>query len=197
MPSREEVIMSLRTFLLVIVLVLGAHNASGQTTSPSAGSITQACGAATIEFFSQGRGEPVVLLPGAGLGVAYLEPLAEALPRGGYRAVRINPRGAGHSTGSLDVTYHDRAADVSCVVDALLLGPVHLIGHAFGNRIARTLAAERPDLVRSVTLLAAGGKVPSAPQSGPALSKIFTDAPEAELIEAVGVSGLAGSPSNA
>jgi pimeloyl-ACP methyl ester carboxylesterase len=196
MPPSEEAIMFLRILGLLIV-VLGAHNdASAQTTSSPAPSTTQPCGASTIEFFSRGRGEPVVLLPGAGLGVAYLEPLAEALALGGYQAVRINPRGAGHSTGSLDITYHDRAADVSCVVDALRLGRVHLVGHAFGNRIARTLAAERPDLVRSVTLLAAGGKVPGAPQSGPALAKLFTDAPEAELIEAVGVSGLAGSPSN-
>jgi pimeloyl-ACP methyl ester carboxylesterase len=131
------------------------------------------------------------------LGVAYLEPLAESLARGGYRALRINPRGAGNSIGSVDVGYHARAADVACVVEALGLGPAHLVGHAFGNRIARTLAADRPDLVRSVTLLAAGGKVPGAPQAGPALARIYTLASQAELIEAVSVSGLAGSRENA
>jgi pimeloyl-ACP methyl ester carboxylesterase len=39
-----------------------------------------------------------------------------------------------------------------------------LVGHAFGNRIARCLAVDQPALVRSVTLLAAGGLIaPSTP----------------------------------
>src|SRR5262245_57061829 len=188
--------MSMRA-LVILVLLLGAVRASGQTTSSGIESVTQRCGAAVIEYFSQGQGEPIVLLPGSGLAVAYLEPLAGALARGGYRALRINPRGAGNSSGPVDISYHERGADVSCVTEALRLGPVHVVGHAFGNRIARTLAADRPDLVRSVTLLAAGGKVPSAPQAGPALAKIYTKAPESELIEAVRVSGLAGSAANA
>src|SRR5215831_8591163 len=66
-----------------------------------------------VEYFSQGQGEAVVLLPGAGFGVDYLEPLADALARGGYRAVRINSRAAGRSTGAVDVSYHARAEDVA------------------------------------------------------------------------------------
>src|SRR6202023_974677 len=43
-------------------------------------------------------------------------------------------------------------------------GPAHLVGHAFGNRGAPCLAVDRPSLVRSVTLLAAGGLIaPSTP----------------------------------
>jgi pimeloyl-ACP methyl ester carboxylesterase len=182
--------MSVRAIGILIVW-LGAVN-TGHTTSSSIQSATQPCGAAVIEYFSHGQGEPVVLLPGAGLGVAYLEPLAEALARRGYRALRINPRGAGNSSGSLEITYHDRGADVGCVVEALGLGPVHLVGHAFGNRIARTLASDRPHMVR-----AAGGKVRAASQAERALAKIYTEAAEAELIEAVSVSGLAGSAWNA
>jgi pimeloyl-ACP methyl ester carboxylesterase len=188
--------MSLRAVGILIVL-LGADTLSGQTASSPIPSATQSCGTAVIEYFNQGQGQPVILLPGSGFGVAYLQPLAETLAHGGYRAVRINPRGAGKSSGSLDVSYHERGKDVACVIEALQLGAVHLIGHAFGNRIARTLAADRPDLVRSVTLLAAGGKVPAAPQAGPALAKIYTQAADADLIEAVSASGLAGFPSNA
>jgi pimeloyl-ACP methyl ester carboxylesterase len=188
--------MNTRPVLGVLIAWLGAVNASGQTPSSSI-EATQPCGAAVIEYFSQGQGEPVVLLPGAGFGVAYLEPLADALSRGGYRAVRINPRGAGQSRGSLDISYHDRGADVACVIEALRLGAVHVVGHAFGNRVARTLAADRPDLVQSVTLLAAGGKVPAAPRASAALAKIYTQAPDAEMVEAVSASGLAGPGSNA
>jgi pimeloyl-ACP methyl ester carboxylesterase len=35
------------------------------------------------------------------------------------------------------------------------------VGHAFGSRVARCLAADRPELVRRVVLPAAGGLVPT------------------------------------
>src|SRR6476620_5448007 len=47
-------------------------------------------GDANIQYFSQGQGEVVVLLPGGSLTVGYMEGLAKALADAGYRAVRIN-----------------------------------------------------------------------------------------------------------
>ncbi len=34
------------------------------------------------------------------------------------------------------ITVHDLAADVAGVLEAMDCGPAHLVGHAFGNRIA-------------------------------------------------------------
>ena len=52
----------------------------------------------------------------------------------------------------------DLAADVAGVIESLgLETPLDVLGHAFGNRVVRMLATNRPDLVRSVTLVAAGG----------------------------------------
>jgi len=78
-------------------------------------------------------------------------------------------RGVGGSRGSLDgTTLHDLAGDVAGVIEAIGCGPAHLVGHAFGNRIARCLAVDQPPLVRSVTLLAAGGLIgPSTPVGAP------------------------------
>jgi pimeloyl-ACP methyl ester carboxylesterase len=60
------------------------------------------------------------------------------------------------------------AADVAGVLETMDCGPAHLVGHAFGNRVARCLAVDRPSLVRSVTLLAAGGLiVPPTPLGMP------------------------------
>ena len=42
---------------------------------------------------------------------------------------------------------------------------VHVLGWAFGNRVARCLAEDHPNLVKTVILLAAGGRVPSNPES--------------------------------
>ena len=130
-----------------------------------------------IEYFSQGKGAPIVLLPFGSLTVGYLEGLSQDLAVAGYRVIRINFRGSGKSTGpGEDVTLHTLAADVAGVVEALKLGPVNVAGHAFGNRVARMLAADHPELVHSVILFAAGGKVPPKPPAERALKTIFDPA---------------------
>ena len=110
----------------------------------------------TLECTLYGSGTPVVLLANAGCSSGYFDALARALAAGGLQAICVNMRGTGESRGSLDgITVHDLAADVAGVLEALYCGPAHLVGHAFGNRVARCLAVDRPSLVRNVTLLAA------------------------------------------
>ncbi|MDH4065677.1 MAG: alpha/beta hydrolase, partial [Acidobacteriota bacterium] len=106
---------------------------------------------AKIETLSQGKGDVVVLLPGGSLSLDYLANLARSLETSGYRAVRINPRGAGASTGAAEgVTLHTLADDVAGVIEQLDGGPVWVAGHAFGNRVARMLASDHPELVKGV-----------------------------------------------
>lgn len=140
-----------------------------------------------IEYFSQGEGQAIVLLPGGSLTVGYMDELAQALAAAGYRAVRINFRGAGKSTGSGEgITLHTLAADVAGVITALKLQPASVAGHAFGNRVVRTLAADRPELVRNVILFAAGGKVAPAPPAQIAIGTIFNpQSSDAEVLEAM------------
>jgi pimeloyl-ACP methyl ester carboxylesterase len=115
---------------------------------------------ATLECTLYGSGTPVVLLANAGCSTGYFEDLARALAARRFQTISVNMRGVGESRGSLDgATLHDLAVDVAEVLEAMDCGPAHLVGHAFGNRIARCLAADRPSLVRSVTLLAAGGLI--------------------------------------
>ena len=137
-----------------------------------------------IEYFSRGNGEPIVLLPGGTLTVGYLDGVADALARAGYRVVGINFRGSGRSTGSSKgVTLQTMADDVAGVIQALKLGPVHVAGNDFGNRVARMLAASHPELTRSVILLAAGGKIPPKPPAMRALEIIFNPkSTDAEVI---------------
>jgi len=129
---------------------------------------------AEIEYFSQGSGDVVVMLPGGSLNVVYMEKLADAIAESGFRVVRINPRRAGNSTGSdEEITMHTFADDVAGVIKALQLDKVSVLGHEFGNRVARTLADDYPALINSVILLAAGGKVPPKPDAQKALQMIF------------------------
>jgi pimeloyl-ACP methyl ester carboxylesterase len=88
-----------------------------------------------------------VLLANAGCSTGYFDDLAHVLAAGGLQTITINMRGTGESRGSLDdATLHDLAADVAGVIEALDCGPAHLVGHAFGNRIARCLAVDQPPL---------------------------------------------------
>ena len=80
--------------------------------------------------------------------------------------LRPQPRGIGQSRGPLTgIDLHDYAGDVAAVIAHEAKGPAFVVGHAFGNRVARMLATDRPDLVRAVALVAANiGKAPSPPQ---------------------------------
>jgi pimeloyl-ACP methyl ester carboxylesterase len=163
------------TGALVSALVMtSAHaQATPAATSPWKEGIVKLSDA-TIQYFSRGQGETIVLLPGGTLTVAYLDGLAEALAKAGYRVVGINFRGSGKSTGpSQGVTLQTFADDVAGVIKALNLGPAHVAGNDFGNRVARMFAASHPELTRSVILLAAGGKIQPQPDAAHALQVIF------------------------
>ncbi len=132
---------------------------------PAAPAVTRTLrrGEVAVQYHDAGEGEAVVLLPGFGRAASELDDLAAGLVQAGYRTVAVELRGVGGSSGPRRPrpTLHDLAADVAAVVEDLsggAGGPVHVVGRAFGNRVARCLAADRPDLVRSLVLLAAGGR---------------------------------------
>ena len=66
-------------------------------------------------------------------------------------------------------------------------GPAFVVGHAFGNRVARMLATARPDLVRAVSLVAANvGHNPSPPDVRAAIRmSADVNAPDDERIKAM------------
>jgi pimeloyl-ACP methyl ester carboxylesterase len=132
-------------------------------------------GAAKLRVRTIGQGPTLVLLPGMARPATDLDPFAALLVAAGYRVVQPDPRGIG-STGPLDgLTLHDLARDIAAVIEAVGGAPVAVIGHAFGNRIARCVAADRPDLVRGVALLSSSGKVQPSPEIAAAI-KIAQDA---------------------
>jgi pimeloyl-ACP methyl ester carboxylesterase len=127
-------------------------------------------GPARLRVRISGQGPRLVLLPGLGRPAEDLDPFAAFLVAAGYQIVQPDPRGSGGSTGPLDgLTLHDLAADVAAVIDAMAGTNVTIIGHAFGNRIARMLATDRPELVATVVLLGCSGKVQPSPDIAEAI----------------------------
>jgi pimeloyl-ACP methyl ester carboxylesterase len=123
-------------------------------------------GPARLRVFTAGDGPTVVMLAHIGGGPPELEPLAQRLVAAGLRVVLPEPRGYGESVGPLEgVTLRDLAADVAQAIETVGGAPVVVAGHTFGNRLARMLAQDRPDLVRGVILMAAGGKFPPSAEA--------------------------------
>ncbi len=132
-------------------------------------------------------GPPVVLVPSLGRAGSDFADLTGRLAAAGHRAIAVDPPGLvrgdwasrpAHPPLPAEPDLHDLAAAVAEVIEANGPDPAHLVGHALGNRIARCLAADHPDLVASLTLLAAGGLVEPEPGVWEALAGCFAlDAP--------------------
>lgn len=145
-------------------------------------------GAARLTVRVEGTGRPVLMIPSLGRGMADFDLLARDLVARGYTSIRYEPRWFGPSTGPAEADLHDLSGDAAAVAAAACPDqPVAVIGHALGNRIARTMAADHPDQVSSIILLAAGGQVPIAPDIEQAILISASQglAPDAERLKAL------------
>jgi len=114
---------------------------------------------ASIEVLDQGTGPALVLLPSRGRGAEDFDVLADRFVQAGYRVLRPQPRGIGGSTGPMSgITLHDLAEDQAAVIRNVARQPVVMVGHAFGNWVARTTGVDHPELVRGVVIVAAAAK---------------------------------------
>ena len=83
------------------------------------------------------------------------------------------------------LTLHDLADDVAMCIRQMSDGPVVMLGHAFGNVLARVVTTDHPDLVRAVVLAAAeGSKVPEDVSKTPFVAA-DPSAPEADRLAAL------------
>ena len=112
-----------------------------------------------IEVMAEGSGPLVVMLPSRGRGAEDFDAVAGGLAKAGFRILRPQPRGVGGSRGSMTaLSLHDFARDTAAVVRHENRGPAVLVGHAFGSWVARATAADYPELVRGVVMVAAAAK---------------------------------------
>lgn len=114
---------------------------------------------ASIEVLDQGQGPVLVLLPSRGRGAEDFDDVADRFVAAGYRVLRPQPRGIGGSTGPMNgITLHDLADDEAAVIRNVAREPVVMVGHAFGNWVARTTGVDHPEWVRGVVIVAAAAK---------------------------------------
>jgi len=120
--------------------VTGATPSSTHTTADGA----------VLPYMLDGSGATVVLVHGFGLDRAFWDSQTTALAAQ-YRVLSYDLRGFG--AASLPTAPYSHAHDLKSLLDALALGPAHVVGLSMGGRVALRLALDAPQLVRSLTLV--------------------------------------------
>jgi pimeloyl-ACP methyl ester carboxylesterase len=90
-------------------------------------------------------GPPVVILHGL-LGSARNWTSIGKELAGTHRVFALDLRNHGRSPWAPTMSFDDMAGDVAAFIEARGIGPVALIGHSFGGKVAMRLALTRPEL---------------------------------------------------
>jgi pimeloyl-ACP methyl ester carboxylesterase len=109
----------------------------------------------SLYYEEKGSGEPILFAHGIPTDYRAWAGQTEAFSKN-YRTISYSRRYAAPNKreGDLsDSTIANNAADLKGFIDKLRISPVHLVGHSYGGFIAAFLAADHPDLVRSLTLV--------------------------------------------
>ena len=111
-----------------------------------------------LAYVEKGEGEPVVLVHGLISDYRAWDRQIDELAKR-YRVIAYsrryhypNPWTGDASDYSVDLHVHDLAA----LIQALDFGPVHLIGHSYGGRVATLVAISHPELVRTLVVAETG-----------------------------------------
>lgn len=119
-----------------------------------------------VRIYSNGTGDPVLMLPDLGSSAATWESLTSAVCEQGRQLVTADLPGTGHCD---PVRGSDLAAFVEHVqrlIEQLTTTPIDLVGSGFGGYLAASVAAKDPQLVNRLVL--ESPLLP--PRSGPPVS---------------------------
>lgn len=110
---------------------------------------------AELEVLDQGKGPPVFMSHGLLWSHGMYAPQIAAL-RDRYRIIAWDHRGQGQSEvpGARSVPIEQVTEDAIALIEQFGLAPVHFVGLSMGGFVGMRIAARRPELIRSLSLLA-------------------------------------------
>ena len=143
----------------ILSLAMGVALMAGAATAQERARTLVTYDNVSIDLIAEGHGPLIVLLPSRGRDSEDYDEVAAGLAKAGFRVLRPQPRGMHASKGPMkDITLHDLARDIAEVITRENAGPAVIVGHAYGNWVARMTAVDYPKLVRGVVLAAAAAK---------------------------------------
>ncbi len=123
-------------------------------------------------YYEAGTGEPMVMIHGgftAGSSTANVFSRNIAGLAKHFHVFAVDRLASGMSGNPLkddDYTYQGDVDFIYGFIQALKLGPVHLVGHSAGGAIALYLAIEHPEMAKTLTIMAMGPENPPASADG-------------------------------
>ena len=110
---------------------------------------------AEIAWYSEGSGEPVLLIMGLAYPAASWFRQTEVLSKE-HRVITVDNRGAGDSAGAPGAPYTVELMTSDClaVLDAAGVERAHVVGMSMGGLMAQELAISHPERVGSLCLIA-------------------------------------------
>jgi pimeloyl-ACP methyl ester carboxylesterase len=146
LPSRTRVVAA-------AILGLAGVAVIAQTSTSPAPRMISANGT-ELAYVSQGSGAPVVFVHGAVADLRFWEPQRAAFAKQ-YRFISYSQRYHGAGSWPDDgkqYSVETHVADLAGFINALKLGPVHLVGLSYGGEVAALLATKEPQLLRTLIL---------------------------------------------
>lgn len=120
-------------------------------------------GGRTTHYIEGGSGAPLVLVHGGGAGADCRSNWFKTMPRfeQHYHTFALDLLGFGDSDrpdpASFAYTQDARIEQMIGAIEALNVGPVHMVGNSMGGATTIGVAVRRPDLVRKIVLMGSGG----------------------------------------
>ena len=105
-----------------------------------------------IYYESQGKGTPVILLHGHTLDMRMWDPQMRPLLDAGYRVIRPELRGYGHSSKQVPDMQFTHLDDMITVMDSLHIDKAHVVGLSMGSFVASEIVAMHPERLLTATL---------------------------------------------
>jgi len=106
----------------------------------------------------------VMLIHGSGMNRTVWQMQTRYLAHHGFRVVAVDLPGHGGSDGPPIAEIEAMGGWVVDLVDAMELGPTHLVGHSMGTYIALEAASQRPEAIASLVLVGTAASMPVHPE---------------------------------